>query len=198
MKLNPRETILLVIDVQADFCSPQGLSAQRGEGMQQITAMLPRLVAFVGTLKTKGVSIVYTQMVTKETPPANYAFARSEKGFQDIALVGTPGAAFYTVTPEQDDTVIVKERFDAFAETTLASVLAERNIRNVLIAGVRSDICVDATAQRAFAEGYNVFILEDLVATSDERTNQQKVILETFGTYAGFVMSSQEVERALA
>ncbi|MBY0110591.1 cysteine hydrolase [Patescibacteria group bacterium] len=198
MTLNPLETLLLVIDVQVDFCSPEGLSATRGRGMHQITEMLPRLLTFIPMVKEKGVSVVYTQMITTEHPPENYILARKVKGFEDIARVGTHGAELYMVIPEQDDVVIVKERFDAFAGTTLATLCAERKIRNILITGVRSDICVDATAKRAFAEGYNVFVVKDLVATSDERLKQHEVILETFGTYSGFVISSKEAEQSLS
>lgn len=184
---------MLVVDVQNDFCSPEGLSAQRDGTLEQIAEMIPRLSTFVATLKSHGVFVIYTQMVTKKNPPANYLYTRSEKGFEDMVLEGTSGADFYLVTPEQNDRVVVKERFDAFAGTNLKDILSERNIRNIIVTGVRSDICVDATAKRAFAEDYNVFVVKDLVATSDERTNQQEVILETFGTYSGFVLSSQEV-----
>ena len=46
-------------------------------------------------------------------------------------------------------------------------------IKNLVITGVLGEACVDATIRAGFSEGYNLFILKDLIETQDGRGSQQ-------------------------
>jgi nicotinamidase-related amidase len=87
--------------------------------------------------------------------------------------------------------IIDKPCFDAFAYTSLAGHLQDHGIRNVFIAGVMTDVCVDATARRAVMEGYNTYICEDLVSTPNEQSGQQA--LAFFERYYGYVLESSQI-----
>ena len=197
MKLNPRETALIIIDMQVDFCSPNGLSAQRGKGIEQITKLISSLNLFHKKMKQIGVVTIFTQMVINENSLINLSLQKKEKGVVKVCQEGTQGVEFYGINPEVDDIVIKKERYDSFSGTGLKNILSEKNIKNILITGVRADICVDATAKRAVAEDYDVFILEDLIATSDNRKTQQDIVLEVFGKYFGLIVLSTKAEEML-
>jgi len=87
--------------------------------------------------------------------------------------------------------IVEKPCFDAFAYTSLNRSLHERGIQNVLLVGVMTDVCVDATARRAVMEGYNTYILEDLIAGPDAESARRS--LAFFGRYYGYVMKSCDI-----
>ena len=69
---------------------------------------------------------------------------------------------------------------------------------NVIITGVRTEVCVDATAKRAFGENYDVVIAEDLVATIDSLTDDHKMVINNFNHGWGFVLPSTEILQKLS
>lgn len=83
-------------------------------------------------------------------------------------LPDTPGAAIHPrVTPQVGETVVRKHFPNAFRETTLASVLAEQGVSELVIAGAMSHMCVDATVRAAADAGFKVTVLADACATRD-------------------------------
>lgn len=61
-----------------------------------------------------------------------------------------------------------KTRYSAFAGTNLELLLRERNIEEIHIAGVCTDICVLHTAVDAYNKGYTIFIHGNGVASFDQ------------------------------
>ena len=87
---------------------------------------------------------------------------RHRKGFDDFSGASCPStiskesdAAFHAdFEPRGDnETVVFKRRFSAFFGTDLALFLHERAVTRVVIAGVKTNVCIRATAQDAFANG---------------------------------------------
>lgn len=60
-----------------------------------------------------------------------------------------------------------KTRYSAFAGTTLELLLRERNIEEIHLAGVCTDICVLHTAVDAYNKGFGIVIHKDAVASFD-------------------------------
>jgi nicotinamidase-related amidase len=75
--------------------------------------------------------------------------------------------------------------------------LESRGIKHVLIIGVRTEICVDMTARRACSEGYNVFVLRDLVATRDAALVHADHALMFTDAYYGFVVTTEKIKQLL-
>lgn len=86
---------------------------------------------------------------------------------------------------------------DAFAYTNLKAVLESKSIKHVLICGVRTEICVDMTARRVCSEGYNVFVLRDLVATRDAAKAHADHALMFIDAYYGFVVTTEKIKQLL-
>ncbi|WP_100655466.1 isochorismatase family protein, partial [Bacillus cereus] len=55
----------------------------------------------------------------------------------------------------------------AIHETSLQQELNKRDIEHIVITGVQSEICIDATCRRAYSLGYNVTLVEDGHSTYD-------------------------------
>ncbi|TXS38027.1 isochorismatase family protein [Streptomyces sp. OR43] len=80
----------------------------------------------------------------------------------------TPGWALHLpVRPGPTEFVIRKTRDDGFAETSLGSVLSAAGVDAVAVCGVMSEMCVQATARTALAQGYRVVLPHDTHATQD-------------------------------
>tara|TARA_R110000751_G_scaffold272764_1_gene373095 strand:+ start:112735 stop:113307 length:573 start_codon:yes stop_codon:yes gene_type:complete len=78
---------------------------------------------------------------------------------------------------------IVKRRYSAFFSTDLALLLRECGIENTLICGVKTNVCVRATAQDAFAHGFHVRVVRE--ATNSNRANLAAASLEDIDRYLG-------------
>ncbi len=81
---------------------------------------------------------------------------------------GTVGWALHPALPiEPADLVIEKRVPDAFDGTSLEQELAARDIRALVIAGMQTELCIDATCRRAAALGYDVTLVADGHSTFD-------------------------------
>ncbi|HEX68215.1 MAG TPA: cysteine hydrolase [bacterium] len=89
------------------------------------------------------------------------------------ALRGTEGAEVVEeLKPQKDDYVILKRRYSGFLGTELDLLLRELGIKEVVITGVLTNICVLFTAGDAFMRGYKVIIPEDSVASVSEEDHK--------------------------
>jgi nicotinamidase-related amidase len=89
-----------------------------------------------------------------------------------------PGATFFLpdtdgarinqlVTPEENETVIVKNFPNSFRSTSLYEILEKEKTDNLIICGAMSHMCIDATTRAAFDLGFNCVVAEDACATKD-------------------------------
>jgi maleamate amidohydrolase len=85
---------------------------------------------------------------------------------------------------------IVKRRFSAFFATDLALLLNECRIETVVICGVKTNVCVRATSQDAFAHGFKVIVPRQ--ATNSNRPNLAQASLEDISRYLGNVVELGE------
>ena len=66
-----------------------------------------------------------------------------------------------TLTPVGGELVINKRASDAFYDTPLRDELTARGIQRLVVAGVMSELCIDATCRRASSEGFDVTLVAD-------------------------------------
>jgi len=79
-----------------------------------------------------------------------------------------------------------KRRFSAFFATDLALFLNEQQVRRVIIAGVKTNVCIRASAQDAFANGFEVVVPRE--ATNSNRPHLAEASLEDIDRYIGSVV----------
>ena len=89
-----------------------------------------------------------------------------------------------------NETAVFKRRFSAFFATDLALFLTEQKIERVIIAGVKTNVCIRATAQDAFANGFEPIVVRD--ATNSNRPHLAEASLEDIDRYMGKVVSLTE------
>jgi nicotinamidase-related amidase len=198
LHLQPKACALLVVDVQADFCSPHGLTARK-HANTQMQALPEKINDFVRYFQPLGGFVVYIRAVVDvKNRPENLRLLEDIKNIKRPTEKDTAGAEFYGLDIPKDAVVIEKPYADAFARTKLKVVLESKGIKHVLVCGVRTEICVDMTARRACSEGYNVFVLKDLVATRDSVTAHADHALMFIDAYYGFVVTTEKMKQWLS
>lgn len=85
-----------------------------------------------------------------------------------VAEVGTEEWDVHpAVAPEATDRRVRKEACDVFHQTELRAVLEELGARHLVIAGCKTEFCIDTSCRRAISLGYAVTLVADGHGTSD-------------------------------
>ncbi len=83
-------------------------------------------------------------------------------------LPGTPGAEIHpTLQRETGETLIQKHFPNSFRDTTLLTRLQDAGIQRVVICGMMTHMCIDATTRAAYDLGFNCLLAADACATRD-------------------------------
>lgn len=93
----------------------------------------------------------------------------------------------FALADRQREVEVAKRRFSAFFATDLALLLYEQAVREVVIVGVKTNVCVRATAQDAFGWGFAPIVVRE--ATSSNRPHLAAASLEDIERYLGQVVS---------
>jgi ureidoacrylate peracid hydrolase len=94
------------------------------------------------------------------------------------------------------DHVVRKLRMSGFYETTLDAVLRIGQIRTLIVVGVNTEKCVESTIRDASFRDYEVIVIGDAVATTDQAFHQDSLV--KIATYFGVVLSSGDVLTAMS
>jgi nicotinamidase-related amidase len=175
--VEPRSSALLLVDLQNDFVGPGGLVDARGEGHDAaFRGVVANTAGVIRRGREAGISIVYLRYVRtadhRFESPASLRWMVMKRGYaaeRVSALEGTWGAEIVdALAPGPDDRVIDKRRPSGFFGTGLDQALKSRCIRTVILAGVSTHGCVEATARDAELHDYYVVVLDDCVAAYNE------------------------------
>ncbi len=91
-------------------------------------------------------------------------------------LPGTKGANIHeTVRPLKDEKIIIKHYPNSFKDTELFDYLTTLHISDLVICGMMTHMCVDATVRAAKDFGFNCTVIGDACATRNLLINKQKV-----------------------
>ncbi|MCB9813124.1 MAG: cysteine hydrolase [Pseudomonadales bacterium] len=184
---------LLVIDMQVDFYSNNGSASKKGKPVKKMQEMSKKLDFFIKHYGKLFNLIIFTKYISdKSITPQNFLRLSKKDGYSLMCQKGSGLEKIDGVEIPDYAFVIEKPQFDSFAYISLLKMLREKDIKTLVITGVRTEICIDATAKRAFAEGFDTIILRDLVGTYDDRQKIQDFVLELFNKYSGYVFTSNE------
>ena len=74
------------------------------------------------------------------------------------------------------DTTVEKQASDAFYGTRLEETLRKLGVDTILVAGMQTEFCVDATCRSALSHGFDVVLLADCHTTGDSALSARQVI----------------------
>src|ERR1700756_4184098 len=192
-KIAPGNAALIVVDVQNDFCSDEGVFAKAGNDVSMVREMLPNLRRLIDGARAVGVQVIFVQAIYDPVYlPAPWYERNARLNFEVPRCVsGTWGADFYGVAPQQGETVVRKHRYSAFVNTELDLILRSRQIRTVITTGVATNICVESTSRDAFMRDYYVALVDDGSAAYSRE--QHQATLANIAIGFGLVTTVDEV-----
>ena len=191
--LAPERSVLVVIDVQNDFCHDDGVFGQAGIELSAIQAAAENLLGFIEATRRIEVPIIFVKTHHDRwtnTPAWLTRHVRRGRGVE-ICATGSWGAEFYRISPTPADRVIVKHRYSAFMGTSLEVVLRSLGRPTLLVTGATTNVCVETTARDAFMRDYHVVLVED--CTGAPTKEEHEGTLHNMRTYFGHVTDSTGV-----
>lgn len=191
VSIRAKETAVLVIDVQNDFCHPEGaLWRKSPTGMEMdFRKITNNLEKVLHQLRQKGVDTIFIQTIHSSwTDSMTWKLRKVYDETNPICLEGSWGAGFFSLNPQSSDLVITKNRYSAFLGTNLDLVLRSRNKHCVVLTGFMANVCVETTARDAFQYNYRVYLLEDCVGAATRR--EYEAALLNIDKYFGSVVHS--------
>jgi ureidoacrylate peracid hydrolase len=191
-KLEPAHTAVILVDMQNEFCSPEGYVAKQGWDIQPMQAMALRLKQFVSAARLYVPIIHIRGQYEPAVMPPQMVERLHRLGIPPYCQPGTKGVEFYPgFEPAAGDIVITKRTFSAFAHTELEHVLRNLRVETVIVTGTFSNVCVDSTVRDAYFRGFYPVIPDDLTATPDPEVH--RVTMATLGLFFGVVVLSDQI-----
>lgn len=179
------DTALIVIDMQNGFCHPDGSFASIGLDVSRPLAAATGCRTLVDAAREIGVPVIWTRYVYRpdysdggllvtDLLPAIKDIRSLEDGTWDAEILED-------LTPAEDEVVIDKNRYSAFYGTRLEPVLTSRGIRNLVLCGVTTNMCVETTARDASQRDYRTVVVGDASAEFDPARHEHALFTIGFG-----------------
>lgn len=183
-------TALVLIDVQNSFYHPAG-----GNYFEAAPSIIGSLQVLLKAARASGALIVH---VADRHRPGRPDF-ESHK-LPDHCVHGEFDAEFYEgfgpPAAAANEILLIKRRFSAFMQTDLDLTLRENGIERLVVAGVKTNVCVRATIQDGFGLGYRCLLVKE--ATTSNRPVLAASSTEDVDRYMGWAVSLDDAVAALA
>jgi biuret amidohydrolase len=207
---DPRTAALLMIDFQRDFVDPGGFGEALGNDVSLLRRAVPAAERVLRAARARGLLIVHTREGHRpdltDCPPSKMARGRLKAGIGDPGPMGrilVRGEAGHDIVkelyPASGEPVIDKPGKGAFHATDLESILKNRGIRQLVVCGVTTEVCVHTTVREANDRGYDCLVLEDCVASYFPVFHEAALeMVKAQGGIFGWVTDSRRFLKALA
>ncbi|WP_373230366.1 cysteine hydrolase family protein [Cohnella sp.] len=210
-ELRADNTALIIIDMQIDFCGNGGYVDRMGYELSLTRrAIDPIKDLLTVTRKIPGFTIIHTREGHRPDLtdlPANKRWRSKQIGAEigsagpmgRILVRGEPGwQIIEELAPLPDEVIIDKPGKGSFYATDLDLILRTKGIRNLILTGITTDVCVHTTMREANDRGYECLILEDCTGATDSDNHLAALNMVTMqGGVFGSVSDSVKVAEVL-
>ncbi|MGA9378122.1 MAG: cysteine hydrolase family protein [Phormidium sp.] len=213
LHLDLAKTAILVIDMQNDFCHPDGWLAHIGVDVTPARTPINPLKHFLPELRKANVPIIWLNWgnrpdllnisaglrhVYNSTGDAVGLGDPLPKNGAKVLIAGSWAAAVVDELEQKPEDILVdKYRMSGFWDTPLDSILRNLGKTTLLFAGVNADQCVMATLQDANFLGYDCILVKDCTATTSPEYCWLATLYNVKQCF-GFVTDSQAILKAIS
>ena len=202
-------TALVIIDMQRDFLEPGGFGETLGNDVSLLQAAVAPNRAVLEKLRELGLTIIHTR--EGHLPDLSDAHpAKVERGNPSLRI-GSPGPMGRILIRGEDGHDIIPELYPvageividkpgkgAFYNTELGDLLSRKGIKDLLVTGVTTEVCVNTTVREANDRGYRCIVLGDCCASYFPEFHEMGLrMIKAQGGIFGWVSSSEKLLSAI-
>jgi ureidoacrylate peracid hydrolase len=184
--LEPARCALLVIDVQNDYCHPEGALGRGGADLGTVAAVMTNIERLIEAARSLDVTVVFLRNWHESFTDSAAWVTRVPKR-SGAGQARSWGAEFYRVAPVESEPVINKHRYSGFIGTPLDSTLHMYKRDRLILTGFGTNVCVESTARHAVFLDYRIVFASDATGTPDgdaAHTGTLQNIAKHFGRVA--------------
>ena len=216
--IDPKKTAVIVVDMENDFAAKGGMFDRAGIDISGAQEVIPPTAKVLSAARAAGMKVGYLKMGyqpdlsdlgapdsvnrTRHLKLGVGQTIRAPDGRESRVLVRDTWDTDIVneLKPQAGDITLYKTRFSGFYQTELDEILKKFGIRDLIITGVTTSICVDSTVRDAMFRDYRCVLLKDCmsepIGSKLPRTNHEATLLAA-EVLLGWVSDSVEFLKAL-
>jgi len=171
---------LLILDMQSYF-----LTGESHAFVPDAPSIVSKLAGLARRFGAAGRPIIMTR---HSNTPDNAGMMK--EWWDHLLEPGSPEAELEPILEDLSTDIVAKAQYDAFWETELEDLLRSSETEQVVVTGVMTHLCVEATARSAFVRGFAVFVPADGTATYNRDFHAASLLNLSHGTAAITTISS--------
>lgn len=164
---------LLIIDMQRDFCAAGGYADTAGLNIDNLRKPIPQIQQLLSAARAQDMLVIHTReghrpdlmdcTTTKKNRSVHASAPIGSDGPMGKLLIrGEYGHDIIDeLYPNKGEPVIDKPGYGAFHQTDLEIILRSQHIRQIILTGVTTEVCVQSTLREAVDRGFDCVTISD-------------------------------------